>query len=178
MRDRSKWWILCQDSRNATKVEPDSRIHVQKGPTSPVSAHQKCYATSRKVTCSIPDDVIDLFFISWAFCCYRTLVHAHIKLDVSSSKLSYPRNRPCKPIGFWDVEDPTLSRQSARRWLWGCEPYAPAALYTSETILFLFWYSFMLEAGWTPGPSAAGRLDKLKKITSSGHEPATFRLVA
>jgi hypothetical protein len=31
---------------------------------------------------------------------------------VSSSK-SYPRNRPWRPIGLWDVKDPTLSRQSA-----------------------------------------------------------------
>jgi hypothetical protein len=29
---------------------------------------------------------------------------------------SYPRNRPWKPIGLWDVKDPTLSRQSAHRW--------------------------------------------------------------
>jgi hypothetical protein len=26
---------------------------------------------------------------------------------------SYPRNRPWRPIGLWDVKDPTLSRQSA-----------------------------------------------------------------
>jgi hypothetical protein len=26
----------------------------------------------------------------------------------------YPRNRPWRPIGFWDVKDPTLSRQSAQ----------------------------------------------------------------
>jgi hypothetical protein len=32
---------------------------------------------------------------------------------VTTSKTCYPRNRPCRPIGFWDVEDPTLSRQSA-----------------------------------------------------------------
>jgi hypothetical protein len=29
---------------------------------------------------------------------------------------SYPRNRPWRPIGLRDVEDPTLSRQSAHRW--------------------------------------------------------------
>jgi hypothetical protein len=26
---------------------------------------------------------------------------------------SYPCNRPWRPIGLWDVKDPTLSRQSA-----------------------------------------------------------------
>jgi hypothetical protein len=29
---------------------------------------------------------------------------------------SYPRNRPWRPIGLRDVEDSTLSRQSAHRW--------------------------------------------------------------
>jgi hypothetical protein len=28
---------------------------------------------------------------------------------------SYPRNRPWRPMGLWDVQDPTLSRQSAHR---------------------------------------------------------------
>jgi hypothetical protein len=31
-------------------------------------------------------------------------------------KWSYPCNRPWRPIGLWDVKDPTLSRQSAHRW--------------------------------------------------------------
>jgi hypothetical protein len=44
-------------------------------------------------------------------------------------------------------KDPTLSRQSAHRWWYVCQNYAPAALYSPETLLFLcFWYSFMLEA--------------------------------
>jgi hypothetical protein len=72
---------------------------------------------------------------------------------------SYPRNRPWRPIGLWDVEDPTLCRQSAHRWRQGCQPCAPAALYFPEILLFFcFWYSFLLEAEWTPGPNAAGRI--------------------
>jgi hypothetical protein len=31
-------------------------------------------------------------------------------------KESYPSNRPWRPIWLWDVEGPTLSRQSAHRW--------------------------------------------------------------
>jgi hypothetical protein len=31
------------------------------------------------------------------------------------------------PIGFWDAEDSTLSRQSAHRWRWECQHYAPAS---------------------------------------------------
>jgi hypothetical protein len=31
-------------------------------------------------------------------------------------RYSYSRNKPWRPIGLWDVKDPTLSRQSAYRW--------------------------------------------------------------
>jgi hypothetical protein len=55
---------------------------------------------------------------------------------------SYPRNRPWRPIELWDVEDPTLSRQSAHRWWQGCQ----CALYSPETWFLCFWYSFLLEA--------------------------------
>jgi hypothetical protein len=45
------------------------------------------------------------------------------------------------------VEEPTLSRQSAHRWWQGWQLYAPAALYSPETLLcFRFWHSFLLEA--------------------------------
>jgi hypothetical protein len=57
-------------------------------------------------------------------------------------------NRPWRPIGLWDVDAPTFSRQSARRWRWGCQPYAPAALHRQEDS----WYSFLLEADWTRWP--------------------------
>jgi hypothetical protein len=49
---------------------------------------------------------------------------------------------------LWDVEVPTFSRQSAHRWRWGCQPYAPAALYLQEDS----WYSFLLEDESTPWP--------------------------
>jgi hypothetical protein len=35
--------------------------------------------------------------------------------------------------------------------------YAPVALYFPETF-FCFWYSFLLEAELTPGPSEAGSI--------------------
>jgi hypothetical protein len=58
------------------------------------------------------------------------------------------------------------SRQSAHRWRHVCQPYSPAALYPPETLFFCFWYSFLLEAEWTPGPSAAGSIRSIKKIHS------------
>jgi hypothetical protein len=40
------------------------------------------------------------------------------------------------------------------------------------------WYSFLLGAELTPGPVRPEGLDELKKSTSSGLEPVTFRLAA
>jgi hypothetical protein len=36
--------------------------------------------------------------------------------------------------------------------------YAPATLNSLETLFSYFWYSCLLEAEWTPGPSVAGRI--------------------
>jgi hypothetical protein len=52
-------------------------------------------------------------------------------------KLSYPCNKPLRPIGLYDVEDPTFSRQWALRGRLGCQPYMQAALYPQEHLLVL-----------------------------------------
>jgi hypothetical protein len=52
---------------------------------------------------------------------------------------------------------------------------------TLPTGFFIFkysWYSFLLEAESTPGPLPPEELGQFKKSTSSGLEPATFRLAA
>jgi hypothetical protein len=61
-----------------------------------------------------------------------------------------------------------------------------SALRASRTLppgffLFFFkdsWYSFLLEAELTPRPVRPEGLGPFKKSTSSGFEPATFRLAA
>jgi hypothetical protein len=53
------------------------------------------------------------------------------------SKVKLSCNRRWRPIGLWDVEAPTFSIQSAHRWRWGCQPYAPAALYPPGRFLVL-----------------------------------------
>jgi hypothetical protein len=48
---------------------------------------------------------------------------------------------------MFNVKEPTLSRQSAHRWRYGCQPYALAALHSPETLLFsCLWYSILFEA--------------------------------
>jgi hypothetical protein len=88
---------------------------------------------------------------------------------------SYLCNRPFRPIGLWDIEAPTFSRQSVHRWRWGYQPYAPAALYPQ----IVTWYSFMLES-WSD-TRAIVRLEGLGQLkipmASSEIETATFRLV-
>jgi hypothetical protein len=80
-----------------------------------------------------------------------------------TSRLSalYPVNIP-RPIGLWDVETPTFSRQSAHRWQWGCQP------------AFLVLISIR---GWVNLRTIVWleRLDQLKNPEAlSGIEPAMF----
>jgi hypothetical protein len=82
-----------------------------------------------------------------------------------------PCDKPWRPTGLWDVEAPTFSRQSAHRWRWGFQLYAPAnrPSLTSQ------------EDSWVDS-RAIVRLEWLihfkNCITTSVIEPATFRFVA
>jgi hypothetical protein len=48
-------------------------------------------------------------------------------------------------MGLQEIEAPRISRQSAHE---GSKPYAPAVFTPRKD----FWYSFLLEAEWTPEP--------------------------
>jgi hypothetical protein len=80
-----------------------------------------------------------------------------------------------RPVVLWDVEAPTLSRQSAHRWPWGCQPYAPAALYSPGRFLVL-----ISVRSWVD-PRSIVRLERLGKsknpMNASEIDPATFRTI-
>jgi hypothetical protein len=106
----------------------------------------------------------DTFLVQWHLCAE------------GSQKLSYSCNRPWRPIGFWDVEAPTFSRHLVHRWRWGCQPYAPAALYPQENS----WYSFLLEVESTQG-HAAGKFVSIEEpsglIGNRTHGPPACSIV-
>jgi hypothetical protein len=68
----------------------------------------------------------------------NVILHRQNNLETTKSvfllfAVSYPYDRPWRPVGLWEVETSRFSRQSARRWGRECQPYATAALYSPET---------------------------------------------
>jgi hypothetical protein len=96
---------------------------------------------------------------------YQAMQH-HIQQD------SYPSNRLCTPTRLWDVDDITLSRQSAHRCGWGCQQCS-----TPQKLFFLLLILIFVR-GWVNHKGQEG-LGKLKKFTNLINlEPTTFWLEA
>jgi hypothetical protein len=71
-------------------------------------------------------------FLLWIIRIYPT-VHNYGPHSMGNVKKTYSCNRPWRPIRLWDIQVLTLPKQSAHRWSWGCQTYAPAALCSLET---------------------------------------------
>jgi hypothetical protein len=90
-----------------------------------------------------------------------------------SSKVT-ARNRPWSSIGLWDVE---ASRQSAHRWRWGYQPYAPAGRpLPARRFLVLISVRDWVDSRAVVRLEGLGQLEN--SMTSSAYEPHIFRLVA
>jgi hypothetical protein len=86
------------------------------------------------------------------------------RFSIHHKSKAIPVNRPWRPIGLWDVEALTLSRQSAHRWQLSCQPYAPAALYSPGRFLV-----FISVRGWVD-PRIMVRLESLGKLEKKSND--------
>jgi hypothetical protein len=85
-----------------------------------------------------------------------------------AAKLNLPVQEAVEARKVVRCQSPTFCRRSTHRWRSGCQPYAPAALYTKEDP----WYSFPPEAESTQGHRAAGRIKSTEKSNDgTGNRP-------
>jgi hypothetical protein len=101
----------------------------------------------------------------------QTVIHIQL-YDLKpgeSVQVTFPCNRPWRPMWLWDVEVPI--------WWWGCQPYAPAGRPLPPGRFLV-----LISVRGCVDPRAIVRLKALGQlknpITLSEIEPATFRLVA
>jgi hypothetical protein len=132
------WIIAEQESKGVPSASPGSI------PANPMKTKWHClrlgmfHPSIKKI--SSGSFTLLLTSCGWAALCGWTDV---LSLLHPLGWQSYLCNRLWRPIGLWDVKAPTISRQSADRWQWSCQPYVPTTLYSQED----YWNSFLLR-GW------------------------------
>jgi hypothetical protein len=76
-----------------------------------------------RVRCKLWSEMLN--FLDFISCYLKTMFHLW-KYTTENKTLFRPR----RPVGLWDVEDPTLSGQLAHRWQWSC---VLTVLYSPDT---------------------------------------------
>jgi hypothetical protein len=93
-----------------------------------------------------PDEGPSLQWYSGCSSGFEDCITGHIK------KSRHPCYRPLKTLELWEVETPTLLRQTANRRRQGCQPYTPP--FNPRFFLFFFLRFLVLVSvrGWVPQP--------------------------
>jgi hypothetical protein len=101
------------------------------------------------------ESALELSFLLLHPCtCLHGVMLDHVQGQLTFVRHSYPCNRLWMPIGLWNVEAPTFSRQSSHRWHEVVSlTHRPVALYTQKGS----------RLSQPQGHSAAGRIRSIEK---------------
>jgi hypothetical protein len=80
------------------------------------------------------------------------ILSTRIEAKKKNVKESYSIKTAAEALAFVSFEGRTFSRQFAQRWMWGCQPYAPAGFIPPPRPQEDSCYSILLEAEPTTGP--------------------------
>jgi hypothetical protein len=104
-----------------------------------VYSHKQCtkYNFIYRIEFASRNNVINVRLCTQQSRCLSPYLLTTEKEPISETIVKLSLWQDVKAIRLWEAEAPTFSRHSARRWRWGFQPYAPAALYLPGRFLVL-----------------------------------------